>query len=101
MDKFKYDNAADVGRLDAIRERVIGIWSGWVGTRTQLPGETVSPRWDAVPRLWNRVMGLFRAREQHPERLNPLPSDWARLALVLFCTLHQQRVDIIPVHAFL
>ncbi len=70
VDKFKYDTAADMDYVNAIRERV-GRELVWLDVHKDpevFSRETVlSPSNDPVSRLWNHVTGQFRAWERAPQ----------------------------------
>jgi hypothetical protein len=70
VDKFKYDTAADMDYVNAIRERV-GRELVWLDVHKDpdvFSRETVlSPSNDSVSRLWNHVTGQFRAWERAPQ----------------------------------
>jgi hypothetical protein len=70
VDKFKYDTAADMDYVNAIRERV-GRELVWLDVHKDpdvFSRETVlSPSSDPVSRLWNHVTGQFRAWERAPQ----------------------------------
>jgi hypothetical protein len=70
VDKFKYDTAADMDYVNAIRERV-GRELVWLDVHKDpdvFSRETVlSPGSDPVSRLWNHVTGQFRAWERAPQ----------------------------------
>jgi hypothetical protein len=70
VDKFKYDTAADMEYVNAIRERV-GRELVWLVVHKDpdvLSRETVlSPSSDPVSQLWNHVTRHFRAWERAPQ----------------------------------
>jgi hypothetical protein len=70
VDKFKYDTAADMEYVNAVRERV-GRELVWLDVHKDpdvFSRETVlSPGSDPVSRLWNHVTGQFRAWERAPQ----------------------------------
>ena len=70
VDKFKYDTAADMDYVNAIRERV-GRELVWLDVHKDpdvFSRETVlSPSSDPVSQLWNHVTGQFRAWERAPQ----------------------------------
>jgi hypothetical protein len=70
VDKFKYDTAADMEYVNAIRERV-GRELVWLDVHKDpdvFTRETVlSPSKDPVSQLWNHVTGQFRAWERAPQ----------------------------------
>jgi hypothetical protein len=70
VDKFKYDTAADMDYVNAIREQV-GRELVWLDVHKDpdvFSRETVlSPGQDPVSRLWNHVTGQFRAWERAPQ----------------------------------
>jgi hypothetical protein len=70
VDKFKYDTAADMDYVRAIRERV-GRELVWLDVHKDpdvFSRETVlSPSNDPVSRLWNHVTGQFHTWERAPQ----------------------------------
>ena len=70
VDKFKYDTAADMGYVNAVRERV-GRELVWLDVHKDpelFVAETKpSPSRDAVSHLWNHVTRQFRAWERAPQ----------------------------------
>jgi hypothetical protein len=70
VDKFKYDTAADMEYVNAIRERV-GRELVWLDVHKDpdvFSRETVlSPSSDPVSQLWNHVTGQFRVWERAPQ----------------------------------
>jgi hypothetical protein len=70
VDKFKYDTAADMEYVNAVREKV-GRELVWLDVHKDpdvFSRETVlSPSNDPVSRLWNHVTGQFRAWERAPQ----------------------------------
>jgi hypothetical protein len=70
VDKFKYDTAADVDYVNAVRERV-GRELVWLDVHRDpdvFSRETVLfPGNDPVSRLWNHVTGQFRGWERAPQ----------------------------------
>ena len=70
MDKFKYDTAADMDYVNAVRERV-GRELVWLGVHKDsdlFVGRTeLSPSDDAVSHQWNHVSRRFRAWERAPQ----------------------------------
>lgn len=70
VDKFKYDTAADMEYVNAIRDRV-GRELVWLDVHKDpdvFSRETVlSPSNDPVSQLWNHVTGQFRAWERAPQ----------------------------------
>jgi len=70
VDKFKYDTAADMDYVNAIREKV-GRELVWLDVHKDpdvFSRETIlSPSNDSVSRLWNHVTGQFRAWERAPQ----------------------------------
>jgi hypothetical protein len=85
VDKFKYDTAADMDYVNAIRERV-GRELVWLDVHKDadiFSRETVfSPSSDPVSQLWNHVTGQFRAWERAPQPpkhfQGMLPADFSK-----------------------
>ena len=70
VDKFKYDTAADMEFVDAVRKEV-GRDLVWLDVHkdpdTFSRTTHLSPKPDAVSHLWNHVTGQFRAWERAPQ----------------------------------
>jgi hypothetical protein len=70
VDKFKYDTAADMDFVDAVRKEV-GRDLVWLDVHkdpdTFSRTTHLSPKPDAVSHLWNHVTGQFRAWERAPQ----------------------------------
>ena len=72
VDKFKYDTAADMEFVDAVRKEVGRdlVWLDVHKAPDTFTREThLSPKQDAVSHLWNHVTEQFRAWERAPQPL--------------------------------
>jgi len=89
VDKFKYDTAADMGYVSAVRERV-GRELVWLDVHKDpdiFTRETrLSPSKDAVSHLWNHTTRQFRAWERAPQPpshfKDMLPAEFSRSSML-------------------